>query len=71
MAQKLGCKLEEVNPLSITGGGGRKFFAPYVCKGFTWIFLNTEFTADVLVLPLGSYDLILGIQWLHSLGPII
>lgn len=29
------------------------------------------FTSDVMVLPLGCCDLVLGVQWLSTLGPII
>lgn len=57
--------------LCTSGGGDHKLVAPFICKGFKWTFQQTEFTADVLVLPLGSYDLILGVQWLRSLGPTL
>lgn len=30
-----------------------------------------KFHADIFVLPLGSYDIVLGTQWLSSLGPIL
>ena len=42
----------------------------YVCKGFTWALHGTEFVTDALVLPLGGCDLVLGIQWLSTLGVI-
>lgn len=72
MARKLGCRLEAVNkPLSITGGGGNKFEALFMCKNFTWVIHNQTFVADVIVVPLVCYDLILGVQWLKSLGPIL
>lgn len=71
MARKLGCKLEEVKPMAITSGGGHKLEAPYVCKGFVWTMHNHEFSADMIVLPLVCCYLILGIQWLKSLGPIL
>lgn len=49
MARKLGCRLEEVTPMAITGGGGHKLEAPYICKGFVWSMHNHEFSADVIV----------------------
>lgn len=61
-AKKLGCTLEAVNPLPITGGGGHQLVAPYICKNFTWTLQQTQFSADVIVLPLKCADLILGIQ---------
>lgn len=57
--------------MNITGGGGNKLVALYICRNFTWTFQGTTFTADVLVLPLGTYDLILGVEWLRSLGPTL
>lgn len=71
MVRRLGCKLVEVKPMSITGGGGHKLEAPSVCKGFTWLMHNHEFVANMIVLPLKCCDLILGVKWLKSLGPIL
>lgn len=34
MAKKLRCKLIEIKTMSITGGGGHKLEAPFVCKQF-------------------------------------
>lgn len=71
MARKLGCKPEEVKPMSTTGGSGHQLEALFLCKGFTWSIHNQEYVADVIVLPLVCRDLILGVQWLKSLGPIL
>lgn len=71
LAKKLGCKLEAISPLAVSSGGGHKLEAAFVCKGFKWLLQQVVFTADVIVLPLGCSDLILGIQWLKSLGPIL
>lgn len=71
LAKKLGCKLEAIPSMTVTAGGGNKLQAPFLCKGFTWNLQQTEFSADVLVLPLGCCDLILWVQWLTSLGPIL
>ncbi|CAJ2678818.1 unnamed protein product [Trifolium pratense] len=70
-AKSLGCKLEVISPLSVTGGGGHKLEAAYICRGFQWQLQQAKFNADVIVLPLVCCDLILGIQWLKSLGPIL
>lgn len=71
MAKKLGCKLEKVDSLPVAAGGGTTLEAPYICRGFTWKLQHVSFTADVIVLPLVLCDLILGIQWLRSLGPVL
>jgi hypothetical protein len=71
IAKKLGCKLEAIPPLPVTGGGGHKLEAAFTCRNFKWVLQQSEFTADVIVLPLVCCDLILGIQWLKSLGPVL
>lgn len=71
VAKKLGCKSEKVTSLPVTEGGGTTLEAPYICRGFSWQLQQMTFTADVIVLPLVLCDLILGIQWLRSLGPIL
>nr|KYP32928.1 hypothetical protein KK1_046280 [Cajanus cajan] len=71
VAKRLGCKLEKITPMTVTAGEGTRLEAPYLCKGFNWQLQQISFTADVIVLPLGCCDLILGIPWLKSLGPIL
>ncbi|GAU32562.1 hypothetical protein TSUD_218200 [Trifolium subterraneum] len=71
IAKKLGCKLEVIPPLSVTGGGGHKLEAAFICRNFKWVLQQSQLTTDVIVLPLVCCDLILGIQWLKSLGPIL
>lgn len=41
-----------------------------VCKNLSWSLQGTQFTTDVLLLPLGSCDMVLGVQWLETLGEI-
>lgn len=37
---------------------------------FQWNFQTTPFQADFMIIPLGGCDMVLGIQWLGTLGPI-
>lgn len=69
VSRKLGCKLEPLTPMSIIGCGGHQLHAPSI-KDLTWSLQQTQFSVDVMVLPLGCHDLILGIQWLKSIGLI-
>ncbi|KAJ1397521.1 hypothetical protein SESBI_31769 [Sesbania bispinosa] len=40
-------------------------------RNFTWRLQNTIFTSDIMLIPLGGYDLVLGIEWLVTLGDIV
>jgi hypothetical protein len=61
IAKKLGCKLEAIASLPVTGGGGHKLEPAFICRNFKWVLQQSEFTADIIVLPLVCCDLILGI----------
>ncbi|PWA77168.1 hypothetical protein CTI12_AA226430 [Artemisia annua] len=41
------------------------------CKNFKWYFRNIPFATDVMLLPLGGCEMVLGIQWLATLGDMI
>lgn len=59
LAKKLGIKL---TPIRI-----RKVF---ICKSIRWSIQGVPFVDNFLVMPLGGYGAVLGIQWLSSLGDI-
>lgn len=42
-----------------------------IIKGFTWRMQGVEFTTDLFLLSLSGSDLVLGIQWFSSLGPVL
>lgn len=66
MAKKLGCAVEPVEKLKVAAVNGHLMDCQSVCKGFEWSMQGRKFQNDVLILPLNSYDLILGIQWLSD-----
>lgn len=43
----------------------------YKCNSFAWKMQGYEFKAEIRTLPLGCSDLVLGVQWLSTLGPIL
>ena len=69
LAKRLGCKLEGIPLMSVAVADGTSMRAQFICKGFLWQLQQTTFTSNVLMLPLGCCDLVLGIQWLTILGP--
>jgi uncharacterized membrane-anchored protein YitT (DUF2179 family) len=50
--------------------GGTKLVSQYMVKNFQWQIQGVLFTADVMLLPLGGCELVLGVRWLSTLGTI-
>jgi len=71
MAQKYGCIIKTIVPLNVVVANGSKIKISSVVKKFSWTIQHTTFTADMLLLPLGYCDLVLGIEWLITLGDIL
>ena len=69
-AKQLGCKLEPLAMQPVTIADGNQLHCHYMCKNFSWWLHGVEFISDVYLLSLGSCDLILGVQWLSTLGVI-
>ncbi|GJR15631.1 RNA-directed DNA polymerase like protein [Tanacetum coccineum] len=53
MAKKLGCLIRPTGPLAVTIAYGYNLVATSECKDFKWQFDNTNFTTNVMLLPLG------------------
>lgn len=49
---------------------GNQLSCHSICKNFTWTMCGKVFQADVMLIPLGSCDIVLGVQWLSTLGAI-
>jgi len=61
LAKRLRYKMKPVDAQSVTLAGGNQLQCHYICKGFKWLLHGTEFEYDVMLLPLRSCDLELGI----------
>jgi len=70
LAKTLGCILEPMVAQSITIAGDNQLQCHYICRNFNWWLHGAEFQSEVYLLPLGSCDLVLGVQWLSTLGTI-
>jgi len=42
-----------------------------IVKGFSWTIQQTMFTSDMFLIPLGCCNIVLGIEWLVTLGNIV
>lgn len=55
----------------MTVADGEKLVCREVCRNFTWRMQGHEFNADVFLLRLGGCDMVLGMEWLATLGDIV
>ncbi|GKV19875.1 hypothetical protein SLEP1_g30075 [Rubroshorea leprosula] len=70
-AQELGCTLEDVKQFQVSMANGSQLSSSRRGVNFTWKMQGLEFQSEMLLLPLGEYDVILGIQWLKPLGKVL
>ena len=70
MAKKLGCLITDIPILSVAVADGARVNITSTIKQFSWILQNTGFTSDMLLIPLVCCDVVLGIEWLVTLGDI-
>ncbi|KAK4413521.1 hypothetical protein Salat_2764700 [Sesamum alatum] len=69
-AKRLGCKLEDTEPFPVAVANRNKMYSSFACKSFGWKMQGVSFTTDMMILPLGGCDMVLGVQWLVTLGDI-
>lgn len=61
VAEKLGCKLEPTGLTKVVVADGSTLDVASKVEGFKWSFQNSMFQTDVMVIPLGCCDMVLGI----------
>ncbi|XP_076915981.1 uncharacterized protein LOC143575510 [Bidens hawaiensis] len=71
LIEKLHCTVQEVGSMPVTIADGTKLPCMKVCKGFQWSMQGSWFKADMMVIPLSNYDIVLGVQWLQTLNHIM
>ncbi|XP_056688753.1 uncharacterized protein [Spinacia oleracea] len=70
LAKKMGCKIETIPIQHVAVADGNHLNCQHVCKEFTWEMQGKTFKADEMLIALGGCDMVLGVQWLATLGPI-
>ncbi|GJU05073.1 DEAD-box ATP-dependent RNA helicase 41 [Tanacetum coccineum] len=60
-AKNLGCQFENTTPLQVSVDNGQHMMTCYKCKNFQWSLRGDTFTSDVMLLPLGGCEMVLGI----------
>ncbi|WCJ37220.1 hypothetical protein M5689_018372 [Euphorbia peplus] len=70
-ALQLGLPMTVKPGLQVTVANGEKVHSPGICAQIP-IQVNTEtFPVDLFVLSLDGFDMVLGVKWLRTLGPIL
>ncbi|GJR42434.1 reverse transcriptase [Tanacetum coccineum] len=68
--KKLGSKITKIYPLKVIMAGGNKMVSLYKVYGFQWSIQGYQLKTDVMLLPLGGCEMVLGIQWWPTLRNI-
>ncbi|GKE44016.1 Fe(3+) dicitrate transport system permease [Tanacetum coccineum] len=70
-AKQMGCSVKESYPLQVAVPGGNFLISNHVCKGLNWKLQGVTFQADMMLISLGGCKMVLGVQWLATLGDIV
>ncbi|XP_076902380.1 uncharacterized protein LOC143557114 [Bidens hawaiensis] len=71
LAKKLNCPLKEIRSMTVGVANGNQLDCVKICPDFQWAMQGMWFRADVFVIPLENYDMVLGVQWLLNLDNIV
>jgi hypothetical protein len=71
MARRAGVRLRGRTGLSVAVANGDRVAATGKAAAQQIFIAGEPFSIDLYGLPLGDYDMVLGVQWLGSLGPLL
>jgi len=70
LLDRLHCNVVDISPMEVRVANGQTILCSQLVKGFSWWVQGYTFTVDALVLPLGAYDMVLGMTWLEQFRPM-
>lgn len=68
---QLGLPCRPTSPLRMMVGNGHRLDCSKICEGVPITIQDLVFTVDLYVLPISGANVVLGVQWLRTLGPIL
>ncbi|KAG6528131.1 hypothetical protein ZIOFF_010280 [Zingiber officinale] len=71
LASRLKQKIEQASTFDVKVADGRSLTSPGKCNSIKIFLPNYELITDLFLLPLDGCDVVLGAQWLKTLGDII
>lgn len=70
LAKELNGTVQQVRPHVINVADGHDRQTNELCTNFSWLMQGVTHTAELLLIPLRSCDMILGVQWSLPLGDL-
>lgn len=58
-------------PFKVTVANGEQLQCNSMMESVEWSMADKKFTSPMNIIPLGGYDIILGVQWMRSVSPVI
>ncbi|XP_019053919.1 PREDICTED: uncharacterized protein LOC109114927 [Nelumbo nucifera] len=71
VALQLKLPVEGRPQLQVAVANGERVHSPGICRNIQIQVESEPFSADLFVLPLDEFDIVLGVKWLITLGPIL
>jgi len=71
MTLKLQLQLTVIKPMMVQAANGERMVCKSLCNGLRWMMQGISFVADVFIIDLSNYEMVLGIQWLSLLGDML
>lgn len=68
IVERLGVQISQTKPYYVTFGDGHKVKGSGICKGVEENLQGLKITQDFYLFDLGGADMVLGYEWLGSLG---
>ncbi|XP_062103343.1 uncharacterized protein LOC133814394 [Humulus lupulus] len=71
LAARLGLNCEVTKRFKVYMGNGNSLWCSQLCKGVELVLQGHKFLVDLYILPIWGLNVVLGMQWLQTLGPCI
>lgn len=71
LVTQLGLPCHNTTPLRVMVGNGQYLECHSVCEAITITIQDIPFSIYLYILPISGANIVLGVQWLKSLGPIL
>ena len=71
LVEKLGLPSISTTPLRVMVGNGQQLSCSCMCQAVAINIQNNTFIVDLYILPISGANVVLGVQWLKTLGPVL